>query len=70
VAKYVISSKVGRKINLARRKLNMTQLDLALDSHLHPTSIGRIERGEINPTLPTLNKIARALRMKPSELMP
>jgi transcriptional regulator with XRE-family HTH domain len=61
---------VGRKIRLARRKLGMSQLDLALDSHLHLTSVGRIERGEINPTLPTLNKIATALRMKPSELVP
>ena len=70
MAKYVISSKVGRKINLARRKLEMTQLDLALDAHLHPTTVGRIERGEINPTLPTLNKIAKALKMKPSGLIP
>ena len=46
------------------------QEDIADASGLHLTTIGRIERGEINPTLPTLNKIAKALKLKPSELIP
>ena len=66
---YVISQKVGKRIRLARRRLGMTQLELGIEARLHSTTVGRIERGELNPTLPTLQKIAKGLRMKTGDLL-
>lgn len=47
----------------------MTQLELGIEARLHSTTVGRIERGELNPTLPTLQKIAKGLRMKTGDLL-
>lgn len=65
---YKISKKVGGKIRLARRKAGMTQEDLAEKVGVHLSTLGRIERGESNPPLQTINKIARGLSTKPKEL--
>jgi transcriptional regulator with XRE-family HTH domain len=64
----VINKKVGKKIKRIRSDMDMTQEDLAEKVGLHVTSIGRIERGEANPPVSTLEKIARALKVHISEL--
>ena len=68
--RYVISKKVGKKIRIIRRKKGITQEEIADKSGMHVSTLGRIERGESNPPLQTLNKIAQALRVKPKEILP
>jgi transcriptional regulator with XRE-family HTH domain len=46
----------------------MTQEELADKVGIHLSTLGRIERGESNPPLQTVNKIAQALKIKPKEL--
>lgn len=67
--RYKINEKVGKKISIARRKLKLTQEEVAERSGMHVSTFGRIERGEINSLLQTLNKIAQALRIKTGELL-
>ena len=68
--RYVISKRVGKKIRIIRRKKGITQEEIADKSGMHVSTLGRIERGESNPPLQTLNKIAQALRVKPKEILP
>lgn len=44
-----------------RQKRGMRQEDLAAKAHLHRVSLANIERGAKQPTLETLDRIARAL---------
>ncbi|EKD47577.1 MAG: hypothetical protein ACD_65C00376G0005 [uncultured bacterium] len=53
-----------------RRQKGFTQEEVADKSGMHVSTLGRIERGESNPPLQTLNKIAQVLRVKPKEILP
>ena len=55
-----------RKLRHARR---LSQADLANDADIPINQVGRIERGEINPSLSTLYSIATALKLKLRDLM-
>jgi len=68
--RYIISKKVGKKIRIVRKQKNLTQEEVADVSGLHVSTLGRIERGESNPPLQTLNKIAQALKVKPKDILP
>lgn len=60
--------KLGQKIKQLRSGLDMTQEDLAFKVGVDRSYMGFIERGEKNPTLSTLMKIARTLKIPLSEL--
>lgn len=47
----------------------MTQLELANEAGLTPTTISLLERGRTEARMPTIKKLARALKVKPAELM-
>lgn len=68
--RYKIAQTVGKKIRVIRRKKKLTQEEVAARTGIHVTTFGRIERGEINTPLQTVNKIAQALGVKPKELLP
>lgn len=55
---------VGKRIRFLREQLKLSQEELAFRSGLHRTYIGGIERGERNPTVSTLSKIAKAMDIK------
>ena len=59
----------GRAIRDLRRARKVSQEQLGYDSGLHRTYIGGIERGERNPSLANILRIADALEVSPSELM-
>ena len=57
-----------KRIELLRKKQNLSQEELAFRCELHRTYIGAIERGEKSPTLNTIEKIANGLNVEIIEL--
>jgi len=53
---------VGRDILRARRKLGLTQVDLARRAGIRPETLNRIEQGKHSPSVVTVEKIDRALK--------
>lgn len=66
--RYKIAQKAGRKIRIVRKKRKLTQEELAEGIGIHLSTLGRIERGESNPPIHTISKIAKALKVPPKEL--
>lgn len=64
-----IQEKVGKKVREIRKQKNLSQEELAFHSGLHRTYISDIERGDRNVSVKNIEKIARALGVKPSELL-
>jgi transcriptional regulator with XRE-family HTH domain len=56
-----VTQKVAARIVDFRQKRGMRQEDLAAKARLHRVSLANIERGAKQPTLETLDRIARAL---------
>ena len=63
-----IAKHIGLRIRSYRTQLGYSQEKLAEISGCHPTYIGQIERGEKNPTLESVEKIATALNLSLSKL--
>lgn len=54
---------LGDRIQKLRKKQGLSQLDLANEADIPLSQIGRIERGENNPTISSLYVIATALKV-------
>jgi transcriptional regulator with XRE-family HTH domain len=52
-----------------RKGRKLTQEALAHDANLHRTYIGSIERGERNVSIDNIERLARALRIEPADLL-
>jgi predicted transcriptional regulator len=52
-----------------RQRAALSQRDLANDAGVAETTIRRIEHGTLDPRPSTIRKLARALAVKPAELM-
>lgn len=61
-------TRFGNRVRALRVGLGFTQESLAEKAGLHSTYIGGIERGERNVGLDNIFKIAKALKVMPSEL--
>lgn len=59
---------IGKRIKILRKKLNLTQFDLAVRADLEENAIQRIETGRVNSTVKTLLKISNALDVEFYEL--
>ena len=59
----------GKNVRVLRQKKGLSQEKLAEIAGLHRTYIGMIERAEKNITLLNIAKIAKALKVLPSELI-
>ena len=66
--KHEILISFGRKVQMRRKELKLSQEQLAEEAGLHRTYIGMIERAEKNVTLVNIEKIAKALKISISEL--
>jgi DNA-binding XRE family transcriptional regulator len=53
---------LARKIIRDRRRLGLTQADLARRAGIRPESLNRIEQGRVSASVRTIEKIDRALR--------
>lgn len=59
----------GRTVRKYRKIKSFSQEELAGAACIHRTYIGGIERGERNPTLLMIHRIAGALGVSPSKLL-
>lgn len=64
-----INEKLGIKIRFLRIKMKLSQEQFAELAGLSKNSVGMIERGQMSPTLDTLEKIANALNIELKELV-
>jgi DNA-binding XRE family transcriptional regulator len=62
-------NKLARRIKQLRKEAGLSQERLADLSGLHRTYIGAIERAEQNVSIDNIGKIAKALKVKPSDLL-
>lgn len=62
--------KFGQNLKKIREGKNLTQDELASKADLSANYYAKIERGEINITFKTLEKIVIALKTKVSEILP
>lgn len=60
--------KLGQKLKTLRTQQKLTQEDLAYKVGVDRSYMGFIERGEKNPTLSTIIKIAKSLKVPIKEL--
>jgi DNA-binding XRE family transcriptional regulator len=60
---------VGDKIRHYRNKAHLTQEQLAEKADLHHNFIGEVERGNMETSLTSLLKIAKALQVKVRDLV-
>lgn len=61
--------KIGEKIKQLRLEKNMKQSELADKSNLSRVAIGNYERGDRQPTIDTITKIANALEVSTASLI-
>jgi len=59
----------GKEVRFTRTNLGLSQEELANRTNLHRNYIGMIERAERTPTLLVVERLARALQTKASELV-
>lgn len=64
-----IQKKFGKKVRNFRLQQNLSQERLGELAKVHRTYIGMIERGEKNITLTNIDKIAKALKVRVSDLL-
>jgi len=64
-----IKKQLGDKIRAVRLKRAMSQEDLAFEANLHRTYISDVERGSRNISIENIEKIAKALKVKPKNLL-
>jgi transcriptional regulator with XRE-family HTH domain len=60
---------LGTNLRAARKKLKLTQEQVAERSGVHPTEVSRIEAGKRDPQVSTLRKLATAVEVPPGELL-
>jgi transcriptional regulator with XRE-family HTH domain len=60
---------VGAAVRYRREQLGLSQEELAHAADLHRTYVGGVERGERNPTIGSLRRIAAALSCTPAALL-
>lgn len=60
---------VGERVRLVRLSLGLSQEDIADLAEMHVTNLGKIERGQANPSLTTLVRIASVLGVDPADLV-
>lgn len=58
-----IKQRFGQAVRKRRRELDITQEELAERAGVHRSYIANIERGEINPALENIERIAEALEV-------
>jgi transcriptional regulator with XRE-family HTH domain len=59
----------GAKLREARERLGLTQEEVAQRSGVHVTEVSRMEAGKRDPKISTLRRLAKAVEVKPGQLI-
>lgn len=59
----------GKRPRQLRKERGLSQEELGVKANLHRTYIGTIERAEKNISIENIAKLAKALGVKPSDLL-
>jgi len=59
----------GAALRRLREERGLSQEELGYESGYHRTYISQLERGQKSPTIQTVFQLARALNLKPRELV-
>jgi transcriptional regulator with XRE-family HTH domain len=62
--------KIGTQLRAARERALLTQEELGAQAGLQPLTISRIETDKVEPRYSTIRKLAKALGVEPTELLP
>ncbi len=62
-------TKIGKNLKKLRKEKQLTQVELAERAKISSNYYARIERDEENPSLEVLKDIAKALKVKSSEIL-
>jgi|TARA_B110000908_G_C10139053_1_gene395873 transcriptional regulator with XRE-family HTH domain len=64
-----ITSHFGETVRSTRKTLNISQEELARIAGVNRSHMGQIERGTKSASLPTIDRIAKALHCSPALLL-
>lgn len=59
---------LGSNLRAARKKLGLTQEEVAERSGVHATEVSRIEAGKRDPQVSTVLRLAKAVEVPPGQL--
>ena len=62
-------AELGTNLREARKRLGLTQEQVAHRSGVHATEVSRIEAGKRDPQVSTVRRLAKALEVKPGRLL-
>lgn len=60
---------LGRNLRRLRQEKGLSQEEFAFEAEIHRTYISDLERGARNPTVTIVEKLAKALGVKPGVLL-
>jgi transcriptional regulator with XRE-family HTH domain len=60
---------IAKRIKQYRKQSGLTQAGLAEKAGVASTTIARVERGDNQASLPTIEKLAKALEIKASDIL-
>lgn len=60
---------LGERVRGHRQQLGLSQEDIADLAEMHVTNLGKIERGQSNPSLTTIIRVAGVLNVDPGDLV-
>lgn len=64
-----VDIKFGKKVRNKRKAIHLSQENLAYRAKIDRTHMGHIERGNVSPSLKTINQIALALGITLNDLL-
>ena len=60
---------LGANLRTARKQIGLSQEQVAERSGVHATEVSRIEAGKRDPRVSTVERLARAVKVKPGQLL-
>ncbi len=64
-----VAKALGAKIKQIRKEKDLSQMEVAERANLNLTYYNQVENGKRNPSLKTIEKIARAFKVKVDDLL-
>lgn len=65
-----LREEIGKKLEQARRKKDLKQVETAVQAGLNPSYYGKIERGLVNFSMEKFYRIVKALSVKSTDILP